>query len=180
MIVDLVIGPMFSGKTTTLLSYEKKFQITKKKYLCINHSFDTRYTKEGKLATHDGQVSSGQHITVSSLNELDNCILHTFDAFIIDEVQFFKDIDKFVDYWSSKGKNIVCAGLNSDYKLEPFEPVSKLIPKCDHIHHLNALCVECGSDAPFTERCVESKEQTLIGTGDIYKPKCRKHHTVVK
>jgi thymidine kinase len=179
MSIDLIIGPMFSGKTTTLLSYEKKFQVTKKKYLCINHSFDTRYNKEGKLATHDGQVSSGQHITVSNLNELESYVLHAFDAFIIDEVQFFKDVDNFVNYWSSKGKNIVCAGLNSDYKLEPFEPVSKLLPKCDVIKHLTALCVDCGDDAPFTERCVESKEQTLVGTGDIYKPKCRKHHKIM-
>jgi len=179
MSIDLIIGPMFSGKTTTLLSYEKKFQVTKKKYLCINHSFDTRYTKDGKLATHDGKVSSGQHITVSDLNEIESYILHTFDAFIIDEVQFFKGVDNFVNYWSSKGKNIVCAGLNSDYKLEPFEPVSKLLPKCDVIKHLTALCVDCGADAPFTERCIESKEQTLVGTGDIYKPKCRKHHKII-
>jgi thymidine kinase len=179
MTIDLIIGPMFSGKTTTLLSYEKKFQATKKKYLCINHSFDTRYTKEGKLATHDGQVSSGQHITVSDLREIESYILYAFDAFIIDEVQFFKDVDNFANYWSSKGKNIVCAGLNSDYKLEPFEPVSKLLPKCDVIKHLTALCVDCGDDAPFTERCVESKEQTLVGTGDIYKPKCRKHHKIM-
>ena len=103
---------------------------------------------------------------------------YDFDAFIIDEVQFFKDINNFVDYWSSKGKHIVCAGLNSDYKLEQFEPVSKLIPKCDHIHHLTALCVDCGQPAPFTERCIESREQTLVGTGDIYKPKCRKHHKI--
>jgi thymidine kinase len=176
MSVELVIGPMFSGKTTTLLTYEKKFQITNKKYLCINHSFDTRYTSEGKLATHDGKVSSGKHVTVTGLNEIESYILYEFDAFIIDEVQFFKDIDKFVSYWSSKGKHIVCAGLNSDYKLEPFDSISKLIPKCDHIHHLTALCVDCNQPAPFTERCVESKEQTLVGSGDIYKPKCRKHH----
>ena len=179
MSVELVIGPMFSGKTTTLLTYEKKFQITGKKYLCINHSFDTRYTKEGKLATHDGQTSSGQHINVSDLNQIEHYILHTFDAFIIDEVQFFKRIDDFVSFWSSKGKSIVCAGLNSDYKLEQFEPVSKLIPKCDVVKHLTALCVECGEDAPFTERCVDVKQQTLIGTCDIYKPKCRKHHKIM-
>ena len=179
MSIDLIIGPMFSGKTTTLLSYEKKFQVTKKKYLCINHSFDTRYTKEGKLATHDGQVSSGQHVTVSDLSEIESYILHTFDAFIIDEVQFFKGVDSFVTFWSSRGKNIVCAGLNSDYKLEQFEPVSKLLPKCDVVKHLTALCVDCGTSAPFTERCIESKEQTLIGTGDIYKPKCRKHHKIM-
>ena len=70
MSIDLIIGPMFSGKTTTLLSYEKKFQVTKKKYLCINHSFDTRYTKEGKLATHDGQVSSGHRLLGPNISRL--------------------------------------------------------------------------------------------------------------
>ena len=178
MSVDLVIGPMFSGKTTTLLTYEKKFQITKKNYICINHTFDLRYTSDGKLATHDGKVSSGQHIKVSNLMDIQEVFLSQFDAFIIDEVQFFKDVDKFVSNWSSKGKIIVCAGLNSDYKLDPFESVSSLIPKCDTIQHLKALCVDCGSEAPFTERCVDIKQQTLIGTSDIYKPKCRKCHNI--
>jgi len=179
MSVDLILGPMFSGKTTTLLSYEKKFQITKKKYICINHSFDNRYTTDGKLATHDGTISKGSNLSVSSLKSIEPFILDEFDAFIIDEVQFFDDIYIFVSYWSSQGKIIVCAGLSSDYKLEPFDNISKLIPKCDHILHLTALCVDCGNPAPFTERSIKSEEQTLIGTDDIYKPKCRKCHRII-
>ncbi len=179
MSVDLILGPMFSGKTTTLLSYEKKFQITKKKYICINHSFDKRYNSEGKLATHDGNTSKGNILSVSELSEIETLILDEFDAFIIDEVQFFKDIDIFVNYWASQGKIIVCAGLSSDYKLEPFENISALISKCDHIQHLTALCMDCGNPASFTERSVKNEEQTLVGTDDIYKPKCRKCHKIM-
>jgi thymidine kinase len=178
MSLQLVIGPMFSGKTTTLLSYEKKFQVSNKKYICINHSFDTRYSDDGKLSTHDGKVSSGRHVSVNSLNILKSSELDEYDAFIIDEIQFFTDAEDFIKFWTSRDKIIVCGGLNSDYRMKPFETVNKLISLSDKIVHLTALCVDCGSDAPFTERTIQSDKQTLVGTGDIYKPKCRKCHNI--
>ena len=70
-------------------------------------------------------------IKVSNLLDIQESYLNGFDAFIIDEVQFFKDITKFVNYWSSKGKYIICAGLNSDYKMEEFKKIIDSIPKID-------------------------------------------------
>jgi thymidine kinase len=84
MSIVLVFGPMFSGKTTTLLSYEKKFQISNKLYVCINHSFDTRYTTDGKLATHDGKISDSKTISVSSLNEIEDEFIEPLQGIIID------------------------------------------------------------------------------------------------
>jgi thymidine kinase len=179
MSIELIIGPMFSGKSTMLLSFEKKFEVSKKKYICINHSFDTRYSNEGKIATHDGKLSNGKHISVGKLKFISSVELIEYDAFIIDEVQFFEDIDIFVDFWSSKGKTIICAGLNSDYKMKPFEPINSLISKADTIHHLKAICTDCGKEAPFTQRCIKSDEQTLVGSSDIYLPKCRGCHKVI-
>lgn len=179
MSVELIIGPMFSGKSTMLLTFEKKFEVSKKKYICINHSFDKRYSDQGKISTHDGKVSSGNHISVSKLKNVNSIDLIEYDAFIIDEVQFFEDVDDFVDFWSSKGKIIICAGLNSDYKMKPFEPINSLISKADNIRHLKAICTDCGKDAPFTQRCIKSEEQTLVGSSDIYLPKCRGCHKVI-
>lgn len=179
MSVELIIGPMFSGKSTMLLTFEKKFEVSKKKYICINHSFDKRYSDQGKISTHDGKVSSGNHISVSKLKNINSIDLIEYDAFIIDEVQFFEDVDDFVDFWSSKGKIIICAGLNSDYKMKPFEPINSLISKADNIRHLKAICTDCGKDAPFTQRCIKSEEQTLVGSSDIYLPKCRGCHKVI-
>ena len=179
MSLELIIGPMFSGKSTMLLSFEKKFQISKKKYICINHSFDNRYSKEGRISTHDGKISSGTHISVNCLNNIEEYELIDFDAFIIDEVQFFQNIDFFVNYWTSKGKIIVCAGLNGDYKKMPFESISSLISIADKIHHLIALCGDCGKPAPFTERCIKDDNKVLIGSIDMYLPKCRGCHKVI-
>jgi len=179
MSIELIIGPMFSGKSSMLLTFEKKFQVSKKKYICINHSFDTRYSNEGKIATHDGSLSIGKHISVGKLKFINSVELIEYDAFIIDEVQFFEDIDEFVDFWTSKGKTIICAGLNSDYKMMPFEPINSLISRADTIRHLKAICTDCGKDAPFTQRCIKSDEQTLIGSSDIYLPKCRACHKVI-
>ena len=179
MSLELIIGPMFSGKSTMLLSSEKKFQISKKNYICINHSFDTRYSSEGRISTHDGKISNGKHISVNKLKHINTVELIEYDAFIIDEVQFFDDIDTFIDYWTSKGKIIICAGLNSDYRKMPFESISKLISRADRIHHLNALCSDCGKEAPFTERCIKSDKQTLVGSTDMYLPKCRGCHKVI-
>lgn len=178
MSIELVFGPMFSGKTTTLLSYEKKFKNSNKLYMCINHSFDKRYTTDGKLATHDGNVSECKTLCASSLKDIEDEMINPLQGIIIDEVQFFDGIDEFAEKWASKGKIVVCGGLNSDFRMKPFDNISKLIPKCDKIIHLKSLCVDCGGEAPFTERTIKSEEQTLVGTGDIYKPKCRKCHHI--
>jgi thymidine kinase len=179
MSLELIIGPMFSGKSTMLLSYEKKFQMSKKNYICINHSFDTRYSSEGKISTHDGKMSSGKHVSTNKLSHINSVELIEYDAFIIDEVQFFDDVDSFVDFWTSKGKYIICAGLNSDYKKLPFNNISKIISRADKIHHLTALCSDCGKEAPFTQRCVKDERQTLVGSTDMYLPKCRTCHKVI-
>ena len=173
--ITLIIGPMFSSKSTTLLSFERRFIILKKKYLCINHSFDTRYNDEGKITTHDGTSStSGSNTVCHELSHLKDEELNEFEAFIIDESQFFDDIDIFADKWANLGKIIVCAGLNSDFKKEPFENISKLLAKADKVIHLNSICEKCGSDAPFTKRTIQNAEKTLIGGIESYVPRCRK------
>ena len=172
--ITLIIGPMFSSKSTTLLSFERRFIILKKKYLCINHSFDTRYNDEGKITTHDGCSSPGHNTICHDLFHLNDDELDQFEAFIIDESQFFDDIDEFADKWANRGKTIVCAGLNSDFKKEPFENISKLLAKADKVIHLNSICDKCGSDAPFTKRTIHSDEKTLIGGIESYVPRCRK------
>ena len=174
MSITLILGPMFSSKSTTLLSYERRFIILNKKYLCINHSFDTRYNDEGKITTHDGSSSSGANTVIHDLSMLNDNEIEQFEALIIDECQFFDDIDTFAEKWANKGKTIICAGLNSDFKKEQFENISKLISKSDKIIHLNSICNKCGMDAPFSKRIIENEEKTVIGGIESYVPRCRK------
>ena len=172
--ITLIIGPMFSSKSTSLLTYEKKFKACKKSYILLNHSFDNRYDSDCKVSTHDGVKALGQTFASTSLTNIElkyNDILQNTDCFIIDEAQFFQDLVEFSKKWVKLGKILIIAGLSGDYKQEPFTPISNIIPLCDKIIHLTSNCSICGNDAPFTKRLVEDKDQILIGN-DVYQPRC--------
>lgn len=176
MSLTLIIGPMFSGKSSTLLSYERKFNLSKKNYVCIKAAIDNRYSTDSKIATHDNKFSSGKSISISALSELNYEELNMYDAFIIDEVQFIDGIDEFVSYWILLKKDIICAGLSGDYKMKPFKNISTLMPLADNICVLKSYCYHCGKDASFTERTVHDNNQVLVGSDDMYLPTCRVHH----
>jgi thymidine kinase len=174
MTITLITGSMMAGKSTMLLMYEKRFKNSKKSYILINHSFDDRYSSDGKIASHDGKYSDGQLFRCKSLNELENEIsdvLKDVDCIIIDEVQFFDDIEDFCRKWGDS-KILICAGLNSDYRMRSFPNLLKVVPMADKIIHLTAIC-ECGSDASFSARISEETEDIVIGGAEKYKPVCR-------
>lgn len=182
MSLTLILGPMFSGKSSTLLSYERKFQLAKKNYICIKPALDKRYADDdhsySKIATHDNKFSNGTSIMISSLSDINYEDLNKYNAFIIDEVQFIDGIDEFVSYWIFLKKDIICAGLSGDYKMKPFKNISNLLPLADSVQILKSYCSDCGKDAPFTERTIHDTHQVVIGTEDIYLPKCRYHHKI--
>jgi thymidine kinase len=174
--ITVICGPMFSGKSSMLINYERRLNIAKKKYVTVNHTFDNRYIKDG-IATHDKVISvSNNHITSSSITEVCNKIkkIENIDTIIIDEAQFFNDIAQTVNDLAFKGYNIICAGLNSDYAMRPFESMSNLLAVADKIIHLQSTCVLCGCDAPFTKRITQDKDVILIGESELYQPRCRK------
>jgi len=168
---------MFSSKTTTLLTHEKKFHILKKKVCIIKHAFDTRYTEEKKIINHDGSHSLYSDVYVTShLMELsEKC--KEYDCILIDEGQFYPDLTEFCTYFY-KDKHITIAGLISDYKKEKFSAMMDILPMSDKIIHLTALCTKCGEEAPFTSRIVHSNSQTLVGSSESYEPRCGKCHTI--
>ena len=172
-----VIGPMFSSKTTTLFMYEKKFFILKKKICMIKHSIDNRYSTDDKIINHDGYQSMHSHVYITShLSSLFDK-LETYDCILIDEGQFFPDLNDLCIKFG-KTKHIVIAGLLSDFKKEAFQSISAILPISDKIIHLSALCTICGEKAPFTSRLVSGDSQTLIGSSESYEPRCGMCHTV--
>ena len=175
--ITVIIGCMFSSKTTTLLTYERKFHILKKKVCIIKHSFDTRYTSEEKVISHDGTscIYGTVYICSNLISLIDT--VSEYDCILIDEGQFFYDLKEFCVKFGLT-KQIVISGLLGDYKLESFKPISDILPMSDKVIHLTALCSMCGDDAPFTSRIVNNSNQMLIGTSDCYEPRCRKCHTI--
>jgi thymidine kinase len=174
--ITVICGPMFSGKSSMLINYERRLNIAKKNYVTVNHTFDNRYIKDA-IATHDKVISvSNTHITSSNISEIYDKIkqMKNIDTIIIDEAQFFNDIAQTVNALAFEGYNVICAGLNSDYTMKPFESMNNLLAVADKIIHLQSTCVLCGSDAPFTKRITQDKDVILIGESDSYQPRCRK------
>lgn len=147
--LELILGPMFSGKTTTLLTRAKG------KTVVINHVFDTR--AKG-VRTHDGIESDALKCNVLPFSV-------DADTVLIDEAQFFESLDGV----ELLAPNVVVAGLSGDYRREPFGRILELIPKADKVTFLTAKCT-CGAPAPFTKRL--SSENHLISIHSNYVPKC--------
>jgi thymidine kinase len=176
--IELIIGPMYAGKSTELLKEIHKYKFLNKKLLIINHTINKRYGTD-KIITHD-QISCKDSISLEKIVDIyDLPNFEEADIIIIEEVQFFNDayeeIQKLADIYHKK---IICAGLSGDFRKKSFGDVCKLIPIADKITHLRAMCSICrdGTPASFTKRCTSSQETELVGANDIYKAVCRYHH----
>lgn len=164
--LSLILGPMFSGKSTLLLTRYRRYQIAGKKCLLIKYAKDVRYNTSAELlVTHDKQEYKAT--SCSHLSEVHNLILG-YDVICVDEIQFFDDASKYCDLWANAGKVVETCGLNGDYKRKPFEQISQLIPLCDDISHVCAVCKYTGNNAPFTKRLSNETAQEVIGSTDKY------------
>ena len=177
--LKLIIGPMFAGKSTELLRIINMYKILNKKILIINHNINKRYDQpNSSIVTHD-RNKIDNCLAVTSLNELSDEFIQLHDVIIIEELQFFEDayinIVKMVDIFK---KHVICAGLDGDFNRQPFGDVLKLIPHCDDIIKLKALCKKCGDGTPalFSKRIVNNNKTTLVGSNDCYEAVCRMHY----
>lgn len=165
--IVLIIGPMFSGKTTALKEYFDRFTIAGKKCLMVKYSADTRYDAD-KVITHAGIECDGTTIKSSLLKDIEKNIKE-YDVICIDEIQFYKDAPAYCDKWANEGKIIICAGLTGTYQRKTFPIISELIPLSEQIIHKHAICAETGCDASFSFRTSESKNVVEIGGSNLYK-----------
>jgi len=168
--LNLIIGCMFSGKTTELLRIAKRLQSIEQKVLLVNYFEDKRYSKT-EMSTHD--KTSMPCVFIENLLELD---LSEYTIICINEAQFFTNLKKFTINALSNNKKLYISGLDGDYQQNPFGEILDLIPMCDNITRLYAFCKVCkdSTKAHFTKRINSEKKQKLIGT-DEYIPVCRLH-----
>ncbi len=176
--LTLIIGPMFASKTTTLLSFIEKYDKQNYPILIIKHQSDMRYGKDDIIYTHDKKSVSA--MTLSQLNVLfkEDCFRNA-KAIFIDEGQFFPDIYDFIlNAVDGLNKIVFVSALDGDFERRPFPEISKLIPLCDDIIKLKAVCKYCqdGEDALFSWKKKETHIE--IGASELYTPLCRKHYLV--
>ena len=171
--IELIVGPMFSGKSTRLIGVIRKFTYKAKKTIMVKYFADKRFTEKSEVVTHD--LLKYDSIECKNLREhFDK--LKNYDIIGIDEGQFFPDLVEVCEELALMKKTVIIAALNGDFRMEPFPVIAKIIPKADKIKLLKAYCFNCHKDARFTLRIVQSNETVLIGAGEAYKPACRECH----
>jgi thymidine kinase len=167
--LQLIIGPMFSGKSTELLRRIEIYSISNKKTILIKYYKDTRYS-ESSISTHNKQTKDA--IPASSIGEILD-ILMEYDVIGIDEGQFFSDILE-VEKLANNGKIVIIAALDATFQRLPFNKICELVPRCEKVIKLNAVCMDCFSPASFSKRITDEKEVEIIGGKEKYKPVCRR------
>ena len=168
--LELIIGPMFSGKTSRLVDIYKQCQFCNIPVSVVNHSIDTRY--------HDTMLSTHDKVMIPCIKA--KCItdildtLATSQVIIINEGQFFDDLYTTVVSLLSQGKKIYVGGLDGDFERKKFGHILDLIPMCDKVTKLTSLCSICKDGTPgiFSKRITTETEQTVVGS-DNYIPVCR-------
>ena len=171
--LELIIGPMFSGKTTYLLSLYKQYQLSNMKTCVINYADDRRYD-DTMLSTHD-KVMIKCNNTLSLKSFLTDDIIREYDVFLINEGQFFDDIFESVsELVDRRNKMVHVCGLDGDFNRNTFGMLLRLIPLCDKITKKKAICTKCanGTKAIFSHRLTNEQSVKVIGSSN-YIPLCR-------
>ena len=174
--LELIIGNMFSGKSTELIRRINREKSINKKILVINFSEDNRYSNNS-VATHD-QLKVNC-IKLKKLSDFNKNLLNQYDSIFIDEGQFFIDLYSFVlELVDDYKKHVVVSGLDGDSNRNTFGEIIKLIPICDTVDKLHAYCNKCnnGRIAPFTKKIKEDGNLIDIGGSNKYIPVCRYHY----
>ena len=171
--LELILGPMFSGKSSRLIQIIRKYRTLNQKMLIIKPIIDNRYSNTSNIITHDKIIEP-----CMSCNNLDSVtnIIDKYDIILIEEGQFFEDIYEYVVEWC-KSKTVYIAGLNGDANKHLFGNLHKLIPHADEIIFLKALCKVCndGTLAVFTKKSITNNNIIEVGGSELYSAVCRKH-----
>lgn len=180
--LELILGCMYSGKTTELIRLMNRYKSINKNMLAINYKNDTRYGNDNKIYTHNKDGVEALHIDelgVISEKPFFEMQYRKAEIIFINEGQFFSTLYDFckkaveVDF-----KTVIVCGLDGDFRREAFGDMLQLIPIADKVTRLTALCKRCndGTAGIFTLRTINSSQQTLIGGEESYIPVCRHHY----
>lgn len=177
-----VYGPMFAGKTTWIIQKINELERQGRKCLVIKPRLDNRYGKEAKLHSHNGKT--GEAVLVDENNPQTILGIWTemyeqHDVVVIDEVMFFdKSVVAVVKEMLARELNVIVAGLDTDFRREPFGVMPQLIKLSDEQAKLSSVCYKCGQVAEYSARLVNSTDQLVVGAGDSYQPSCGECHTI--
>lgn len=183
--LEVITGPMFAGKTEELLRRVERARIAKKSVLLFKPEIDVRYAKEA-VVTHNGRSLPCLllPLTVSwsrFLEVVPEAHFRNTEVFAFDEAHFFgPEFPHLCESLVAQGKRVIVAGLDLNFRGEPFGPMPILLALADEVVKLSAVCTVCGAPATRSQRLVDGKPATagpeiLIGGLESYEPRCRDH-----
>lgn len=180
--IEVVCGSMFSGKTEELIRRLIRATIAKQKVQVFKPSIDIRYAVE-KVTSHAG--ANYEAIPVASAAEILEKLDSDTTVVGIDEAQFFDpEIPELAQELAARGMRVIVAGLDMDFRGEPFGPMPLILAKAERVDKLHAICMVCGDDASRTQRLVNGKPAkyddpvVIVGASELYEARCRAHHEV--
>jgi len=182
--IEVICGSMFSGKSEELIRRVRRVQIARKKVQVFKPTIDNRFAVQYIYSHNGGKIEA---INISQPKELLEKLDPDTEVIAIDEAQFYSDdIITICQKLADQGKRVIIAGLDQNFRGEPFGPMPKLLAIAEYIDKLQAICMVCGNPASRTQRLVNRKPAKysdptiLIGAKETYEARCRKCHVVTK
>lgn len=182
--IEVICGSMFSGKTDELIRRLVRARIAKQKVQVFKPAIDIRYAVE-KVTSHAG--TNFDALPVNNAAEIEQKIDKDTTVVGVDEAQFMDaDVIKVVQALAERGIRVLVAGLDTDFRGEPFGPMPILMSKAERVDKLHAICMVCGDEASRTQRLVNGKPAryddpvVIVGASEMYEARCRLHHEVPK
>ena len=182
--IEVICGCMFAGKTEELIRRINVLSYARKNILVFKPKIDDRYSTT-EIASHAG--SKVPCIVISEAKEILNHVNYDTDVVAIDEVQFFdEDVVDICEYLADSGVRVMVAGLDKDFRGEPFGVLPDLLTRAEFVTKLTAVCAKCGAPATRTQRIINGKPASfndpivLVGAKEAYEPRCRHCHEIVE
>jgi thymidine kinase len=180
--VEVITGSMFSGKTDELIRRLRRASIARQKVQVFKPAIDNRYNHQ-KVTSHAGSDYDARPI--QKAGDLLDYLDEDTTVIAIDEAQFFgEEIGGLVQKLADRGLRVIVAGLDTDFRGEPFGPIPNLMAQAEKVDKLQAICMVCGEPATRTQRLVNGQPAryedsvVIVGASEMYEARCRNHHQV--
>jgi thymidine kinase len=180
--IELICGSMFSGKTEELIRRLVRAEIARQKVQVFKPALDDRY-KVNKVSSHSGKYYEAT--VVKDAAHINTLLAEDVEVVAIDEVQFFDwTVAELCERLANQGQRIILAGLDMDFRGEPFGPMPLLMAQAEQVDKLQAICMVCGAPASRTQRLIDGRPANyddpiiMVGASEVYEARCRQHHEV--
>ncbi|RAK09831.1 thymidine kinase [Halanaerobium saccharolyticum] len=180
--LEVITGPMYCGKSEELIRRLRRVKIAKQKVKVFKPVLDDRYSKKD-VVSHSG--NSIEAVPVDHPEEILERIDAAVDVVGIDEAQFFhEDLVEICENLADRGIRVILAGLDRDFRNQPFGPMPELMARAEYVDKLHAICIQCGEPASRTQRLIDGEPAAaddpviLVGASEVYEARCRSCHAI--